>query len=202
MNINYLIALLGVTSIYLIIIFWLLNKGMLSGSDSNFKNIVSIVALIANILVVVGFFVTFMLFHQEQKVTTQRLEDAYNARIETLKKEIAVNIGISDEILKMEDDTTSLPESKFEFAILENFLKSGDIKNEKLTNAWNSYRTMKTANNLLEKALAVLYYEHIADPRDKLSSSGRRTRILDLKKNAIKYTKEAKKLLEELQSDY
>ena len=197
MNINYLVTLIGITVLYLIIIFLIFNKGMSSGGDvTNFKNVISIIALIANILVVVGFFVTFMLFYQEQKVIIERTNKALITRQETLEKEVAVNISVSDEILKYDNDSTILPESKFELAIIESFLKSGDIQGSQLIDAWNLYRNMKMANGLLNKAIQVQYYEYLMDPKNTESRLGRQKRIRLLKKGIMDKTNEAKKVLQ------
>ena len=85
----------------------------------------------------------------------------------------------ADIILKSVSNNT-IPEVRYEISILQNMFESGEIPNLNQIEFWNAYMHMKVSNNLLDKALTIQFYEHIADPRDNLGKSGRTVKIKEL----------------------
>ena len=128
----------------------------------------------------------------------------YVSRMDTLLAELEVNLSIcTNELIanyEKHKDSESLPvpESRFSYSMMEKTLSSGEVfENKARLNLWASFRYMQTVNSLLSQALTIMHTEHIADPRDLMLISGRRSKTKSLIINSAKYLHELQKTLVE-----
>jgi len=162
-----------------------------------YTSFITCLAIISTLGLIASFYISFYQQHESRKT-----------RLSNLASEMAVNINIcKDELLthyqKYKDmEAMPVPESRFHTSIIEKALASGDITN-KNSNAllWNSFRQMCVVNNLLDQALLIRHTEYIADPRDTILISGRRSKVNLLVTDSSKMLENILQLLEEVLKD-
>jgi hypothetical protein len=147
-----------------------------------YKSFVTGLSIISALGLIASFYITF---YQQQQ--------SRNARLSNLAAEIEVNISVcKNELLvhhqKYKDkEAIPIPESRFHTTIIEKALSSGDITNKNFNLLlWNSFRLMSVVNSLLDQALLIRHTEHIADPKDTILISGRRSKVNSLVTDSIK----------------
>ena len=159
-----------------------------------YKSFITCLAIISALGLIGSFYITF---YQQQQ--------SHDARLSNLKAEIEVNLNTcKNEFIahyqKHKDmEAMPVPESRFHTTIIEKALASGDITNRN-TNLllWNSYRQMSVVNSLLDQALLIRHTEHIADPKDTILISGRRSKVNSLVTDSTKMVDNIALLLEEV----
>jgi len=173
--------------------------------DKTYLNLVAVLGLVISAVSLAFAFFQFQSAQQNQRKLAER---QLASRFATLEAELRINVHVcANELLKSQachdgDDALPVPESRFHTTILEQALGRGDIVQSDLRNAlWNLYRLMSTANSLLTQAGFIRHTEHIADPRDQMLTSGRRSKVNDLVNNAMAFTKQAQTLLAQTQQE-
>lgn len=139
---------------------------------------------------------------QKQAVEVERAQRI--AKLDALLLEINVNRGACIALSKISPsaESVTVPEARFETGVLQLALAAGSLSGEPVRQLlWNVYIQLLVSNRLLNRALDVMYFEHIADPRNSLSQSGRETRIRKLESQALTHINTLSPLLDQAADD-
>ena len=162
-------------------------------------------SIIGFVGLIVSLSLTIWHFNSTQEKQRKEQLAAFASRMMILETELEVNAHVlSKELLEpyteqqRQNAALSVPESRFQVAILERTLTSGDIIHaDTRILLWNLYRSMSATNSLLSHALKIRHTEHMTDPRDQILSSGRRGEVNRLVGAAMNEANKARELLSE-----